>query len=166
MKIVHNRSQSRHQTYPSTNAQIFEHECLVRLSWNLSKKIFSLSCSLPLKHFLFPFLTLRYLEDQTYEYLLKNKTAGALLLLLMHCCIITVAVNCPKYSQVPLMVSVSMSELICSFMLLLSLSFLLLWTRISLRDACISKSVTLNDFSSPFQKFSQDSFATKWIIVC
>ena len=66
MKTVHNRTQSRHQTHLSTKAQFFDCECLVQLSWNLSLDVFSLSCRLPLKHFLHPYLTLLCWEDHMY----------------------------------------------------------------------------------------------------
>ena len=85
----------------------------------------------------------------------------------------TVAVNCPKYNQVPLdkfMVSVNMPEVICSFYVIHPSFKPTSPSRLntSLADAihAISKSVTLNDYSPPFQKFPQNSLATKWIIVC
>ena len=85
----------------------------------------------------------------------------------------TVAVNCPKYNQVPLdkfMVSVNMPEVICSFYVIYPSFKPTFPSRLntSFVDTmhAISKSVTLNDYSPPFQKFPQDSFATKWKIVC
>ena len=85
----------------------------------------------------------------------------------------TVAVNCPKYNQVPLenfMVSVNIPEVI-SFFYVIYPSFKSTFPsrlNTNLTDAMhsISKSVALNDYSPPFQKFPQDSFATKCIIVC
>ena len=85
----------------------------------------------------------------------------------------TLAVNCPKYNQVPLvkfMVSVNMPEVICYFYIIYPSFKPTFPSRLntSLADAmhAISKSVTLSDYSPPFQKFPQDSFITKWIIVC
>ena len=85
----------------------------------------------------------------------------------------TVGVNFPKYNQVLLdkfMVCVHIPEVICSFYVIHSSFKPTFLSRLNtnLTDAmhAISKSVTLNDYSRPVQKFSQDYFATKWIIVC
>ena len=78
----------------------------------------------------------------------------------------TVAVNCPKYNQVPLdkfMVSVNMPEVICSFYVIYPSFKSTFPSRLNTNFAdamhAISKSVTLNDYSPPFQKFPQE----KWI---
>ena len=171
-----NRTQSRHQTHLSTNAQSFDYECLAQLSWNLSQDLFPLSCSLLLKHFIVPYLTLLCWEDHIYGHPLKSMpslrsliTANAFQWYGQP----TVAVNCPKYNQVPLekfMISVNMRQVIGSSYIIHSSFKPTFPSRLNtnLADSmhAIPKLVTLNDYSPPFQKFSQDSFATKWIIVC
>ena len=83
------------------------------------------------------------------------------------------AVYFPKYNQVPFdkfRVSVNMLEVICSFYVICPSFKLSFPSRLNtkLGDAmhAISKLVMLNDYSTPFQKSSQDSLATKWKIVC